>query len=483
MEINDATVVVGVGPRIGTARFAQILRDRASPAAADAEASWHIVTEQGVDPLFALAVFHQESQFGLDGICATHATCSPGNTRSSRTGVGKVIQTDLGPFVRYPSWVEGWRDQAPRQVIETWAPRSDGNDPEHYIRRVVANMSAWQEETVSTSLTFGRVPHPPFQDRPIQKPANNGWEPCADRQIVGTCVHTMVGTLSGTDNYFRTPGTEGYTGALTDYGIGNGSDGDLDGVIFRWVDPFGWGKNVRPWANGWGPEGPGLEGDGPAFVQSGLDINATLISIECSDGRDPWGHRSPKQLESLAQLIAYIHDRVGVPWNAFPVNPRVGIVTQMQHYEFAQKDCPGSLRNVTTQYQARVKELMRYYQEGRPLENGPIPISQGGGGSEGGLKPVAPSRPPKFDGTDKTVGKVVFHADPRTVTVAVEELNCRKFAGPSSPITRRPLRKGETFEVLYWVEGEPVNGEARWWVSKAGSRVWVGGTVEKPKMA
>ena len=89
--------------------------------------------------------------------------------------------------------------------------------------------------------------------------------------------------------------------------------------------------------------------------------------------------------------------------------------------------------------------------------------------------------PPPFDGSDKTINGKVFNADARTVKVAVDELNCRRFADPDSCMTRAPLTKGQTFRAIYWVEGEEVDGENRWWVTKRGSRIWAGGTVQKPQ--
>jgi len=121
------------------------------------------VAAEGVDPLFALAIFQHESRFGHEGICATYGTRSPGNTRSSRIGVGEVLQTEKGPFVRYPSWTDGWRDlahrlvdpgfayvqegrQTIRRIIERWAPPTDqGNNTEAYVAAVVRSMNEWAD--------------------------------------------------------------------------------------------------------------------------------------------------------------------------------------------------------------------------------------------------------------------------------------------------------------------------------------------------
>lgn len=217
-------------------------------------------------------------------------------------------------------------------------------------------------------MSFGNVPHPPFEDRIINNP-NGSLNQGSPRSIVGTCVHTMDGTLRGTDSFFRNDLPE----ALTDYGIGGALDApDDDGKIFRWVDPTG---PMVPFASG---PFNGPEGDGPAFVNAyGVSaINSRLVSIElsgCSGLPDaspgcqgfPNTPVTAAQFESLCQLIAFWHDQAGVPAGLFPVNPETGVVTQMQHWEFAQKSCPfANVRGLTTAYQERVKEIMRAAQGG-----------------------------------------------------------------------------------------------------------------------
>jgi hypothetical protein len=45
------------------------------------------------------------------------------------------------------------------------------------------------------------------------------------------------------------------------------------------------------------------------------------------------------------------------------------------------------------------------------------------------------------------------------------------------------MQQGERFRVVYWADGEDVNGEDRWWLTPNGSWAWVGGTDEKPEAA
>ena len=140
------------------------------------------------------------------------------------------------------------------------------------------------------AIAYGRLVHPPFRERLISDAQTHAWDDLGPRQPVGVCFHTMVGTLWGTDGYFRSGAP-----ALTDYGIGGSTDGPhWDGVILRWNDPRG---RRSGWANG-GVDG--LEGDGPLFVRTlGVSaINRDLVSIERSDGGDITTPMSPKQFES-----------------------------------------------------------------------------------------------------------------------------------------------------------------------------------------
>lgn len=81
--------------------------------------------------------------------------------------------------------------------------------------------------------------------------------------------------------------------------------------------------------------------------------------------------------------------------------------------------------------------------------------------------------------TDVNVGGTTFHAFARKVSAKVAGA-CHLWADFESEETRKPLAKGETFGVLGWIIGEAKDGENRWWITKAGSRVWCGYTNEKP---
>lgn len=204
-----------------------------------------------------------------------------------------------------------------------------------------------------TGLKFGRVPHPSYGRHIVPKPWENaGFFRVAERKPVGVCSHRTwgLGTVEGIYTLFATGG-EREGDALTDYVVG------LDGRIWMLNDPRG---TRSPWANG---GSDGLEGDGPAFVSRfGITgINNRLVSIEnIGLGDTPF---AGAQFESSAQLVAYWHDQAKCPWHTFPMNPNYGVVTDLQHFEFATKDCPfGAFKAKTNAFQDRVRAILKQYQ-------------------------------------------------------------------------------------------------------------------------
>lgn len=209
--ITRETAVVGVPPRISREAFCRVLQEAGSPAAAEGGASYDAIVAEGVDPLFLLAVFHHESNFGMAGICANYDTKNPGNTRSSSTGVGEVIQTERGQFVRYPSWVEGWRDAAHRLVdprypyarqgartiaaiIPIWAPAADHNTPEAYIAAVVTFMQQYAEEQPMSDV--------------IWKPSPNADPGRGNQPIRWVIIHTTEGGFTSSVNWLTNPSSQ-----------------------------------------------------------------------------------------------------------------------------------------------------------------------------------------------------------------------------------------------------------------------------------
>lgn len=209
--------------------------------------------------------------------------------------------------------------------------------------------------------TYGRVPKFGYVDRQAvtaNKPEGQGWDNLGKRDVLGVVLHRMLGSLAGTDQFFRT------ANALTDFGLGvAATDGsDLAGVIYQWNDPFGYRSG---WASG---PYKGAWGDGLAFGQkySVNAINRRLVSVEISGQQNTpidafaWG--------KLVHFVAYFADQCKVPWETFPLNPATGISFVIWHQEFTigtGKECPFSwVMDNTDRLIADVKAMLQRYQTG-----------------------------------------------------------------------------------------------------------------------
>jgi hypothetical protein len=196
---------------------------------------------------------------------------------------------------------------------------------------------------------YRRVPHPPFVDLPVSKPASGGYGytriPAGSRRIVGVMNHETQGHGSGAwyRDFFSCPNGQRCADALVDYVI------DRQGTIFRLNDPS---NDRSPWANG----GPlGLEGDGPAFYArfGAAGVNNSLISIEYEkfDTED----FTDAQVRSGGLLNAYWHDQDSQPWEDYPYVARYGCVTSLAHFEIGTTNCGlGELDDI-----ARVQAVAR----------------------------------------------------------------------------------------------------------------------------
>lgn len=275
-----------------------------------------------------------------------------------------------------------------RDLITIYAPPGppDWNRTEEYIQEVVGIVNRLRlAGTAEREISFGTVPNPGIEVRLIEKPEHFGWNDRGPRNIVGVCVHRMVGSLKGSEDHFSLPNIE----ALTDFGIGGALDGARDGAIWQWNGIEG---RRTPWASGWAPHENELvvsEGHGRDFVVNwrprGYDVNRDLASIElsgCTSEIVEWDAQgrpvmatwcgqqqtpvTDKQFEALAALIAYVADRYcQISYKDFPFNPNVGpgFYAVYQHFEFAGKNCPYSiLRGMHQAYVDRAREIMQHYQ-------------------------------------------------------------------------------------------------------------------------
>lgn len=295
------------------------------------------------------------------------------------------------------------------------------------------------------ALEFGRVPHPPMEVRQVYKQEGDGWDNLGKRTPRAIVLHRMVGTLRGTDGYFRQAGV----GALTDYGVGvGGIDGPaLSGVIYRWNDPRG---NRSGWANGRVSK---PYDDGLKFVNRyGINgVNRDCVSVEISGTFDSALDAEAKR--SIAALIAYWADQYRIPHDEFPLIKSEGRNFVIWHQEFTigtGKICPGPVvMNATDDMISMAKAIMRQHQEVA-------------GGSF-----VVPRPAPPLSGWNETLGDLTYYAIERKVK-AKGSAHCRAWEDEAAPLTRAPLNHGETFRVS-WAVKTPDG--AWWWVTPYGSRV------------
>ena len=216
-----------------------------------------------------------------------------------------------------------------------------------------------------TSLSYGNVKHPPFQDRLVPDAVNWAWDMLGPRRIYGIVQHTIVGGLWSCDSYFRS----GQAAGLTDYGIGGATDGADDGLILRWNDPTGAGhpgvsKNRWPWASG---PAEGSNGDAPAFIQKfGPNaVNGYLVSIERSDGGNPDIPASNRYIDSITKLIAYYADVAEIPYDQYPYNPNTECWSYFWHSEiYGAKTCPAGAKASTDEIQTEVATILKAAQVG-----------------------------------------------------------------------------------------------------------------------
>ena len=321
------------------------------------------------------------------------------------------------------------------------------------------------------AVQFGRVPHPAFLDRPITKPEGVGMDSLGKRSVKGVVLHRMIGTLWGTDSYFRMPSV----GALTDYGVGTiGTDGaGSDGTIIRFNDPLGYQSG---WASG---RVSSPYGDGLAFINKYATndpigygvVNRDQASIEIS-GKQYTDPVSDKAYDSVARLIAYWADQYQIPYDQFPIAPQDGFSFVRWHQEFTigtGKVCPGSVvMDATDALFERVKTILKEYQY---VADAPAPAP----------KPevvtyAKPGPVPPLDGNDHVLGDVRWFACHRKVRVKAAKLKCLQYAMDGAKETREPLTQGEWVTVEWLLKAK--NGKF-YWVTERGTRLEMAGTTPR----
>jgi hypothetical protein len=133
-----------------------------SPTCGKGQKLYDLGVQYGIDPVFALAFFLNESSFGTAGMA--RATLALGNERCIDdrpcvNALGGECQAGQSCYAQFYSWEDGFehwymliRDLYIRQwhlttveaIVPTYAPAADHNVPAHYIAVVEHAVDLWR---------------------------------------------------------------------------------------------------------------------------------------------------------------------------------------------------------------------------------------------------------------------------------------------------------------------------------------------------
>lgn len=342
---------------------------------------------------------------------------------------------------------------------ETW-DGGTGGSVGLYLTQTIDRINEWQravappdtETEVTPVVVYGKVPRPQWQERLIPDANNRAWDSIGPRTVRGVVYHRMVGTLWGTDSWFRMiPG--GGTAGLTDFGIDHQT-----GETLRWNDQTGKAHpgisaNRSGWASGPWQNPPG---DGRPFVAKfGVNaINRDLVSIEIAGQYD--SPLSAPAIERIAHLSAWLADQARVPWETYPLNPATGLTFTYLHNEFQNhKPCPGQVvMSALDQITDRTRAILRAAQAAEtPVgPTGPAP------GPTGPIAPVTPPPAPVPEWTGKPawldadlIPYLFPEAQPGGVRTTAWLRRCGEMG--RAPARRAFLFKGEPRELVEFMDG------------------------------
>lgn len=146
--------LVGV-PTIDVDSINLILSAYDSPAQGQGQALYDLGVQYGIDPVYALAFFLQESRFGTTGVA--QVTLSLGNIRATPG------YESYDGYRKYQTWAEGFEDwykliktqyvgqwnlSTVDQIVPVYAPSSDNNDVTAYIASVKEVVDAWRDGAI-----------------------------------------------------------------------------------------------------------------------------------------------------------------------------------------------------------------------------------------------------------------------------------------------------------------------------------------------
>jgi len=366
--VTDQTAYRLVGDCTPT-RFAEVLKTAGSPiAGTDVTACYDAARGH---TLLALAQAAKETQYGKavngannafnvmnsgrfvaysrwsDSFAAFAERCRDVSFKSGVYGAEYSIRQFLTVFIGGPGCLAGTCangettasvDLAVRQAVDR-------------INRIVAAPAP-----TPAALVIGAVPRPQnFSDRIISPALNTAWTDLGTRQPRGIVLHRMLGSLDGTDAFFRSTRPYPYgaaANARTDFGVGVGR-------VYQWTPLH---SNIAPWASGPATD---IEGDGVPFVNRyGVNaINRDTASVELAGN---YGDAiTPDDWQRLVELVAWLADTwMRLRHDQFPRN-HDGLWCVLWHSEFGPKECPGSVvMNRTEELISAVQARMKRFQVG-----------------------------------------------------------------------------------------------------------------------
>lgn len=154
-------------PSVSAAFIDRVLYAYHSPAAGLGPVIYDLGVKYGIDPVYALAFFQHESDFGTTG--EARVTLSPGNERCIADR--PCIDLARGGYARMRSWADGFDHwyrlilygyvqgqvtiplvghacTTVAAIIAVYAPSSDGNDEAAYSAAVVYSVDMWRQGQV-----------------------------------------------------------------------------------------------------------------------------------------------------------------------------------------------------------------------------------------------------------------------------------------------------------------------------------------------
>lgn len=361
------------------------------------------------------------------------------------------------------------------EMVSEFAPESDGNDPLGYSTKVAAHIKTYgygppvtppstPEEPVTT-YNYSNGVHPNAVQIKVSEGSKfAGYIDPASHIIRAFVIHSAYGYLQGTTTYFQ------QGNALTDYMVGNSSDGaGLDGELRQFNDPHG---PRYAWSSG--PVSSPIE-DAAKFLEifgpNKEVVNMYTTSLERSG--DSRNAVTPKEHAKRVALIAYHANEYGKYLKAktgqdlftcdtFPLIPsqnnRSFLIYHGEINADKRTSCPDSqVRSTIDRIVTDVKATLAAWQKGDGTSTPPVdPPPVDPPGQYAPVKPIA--NLVKFLGTDyNKVPAVVTDNGTDYIFVydrvrAIKDTPRRQTAELGALKIGQDIKTGEEFAVLWLFE-------------------------------